>query len=434
MSPRSPSDPPRTDSLGPADGLAPDALAAALRPKDAAERPLPRRVPGTTDATRAALDERRARLADEGIALEALAGRGAEIEPERLAGSIEGFVGFARVPVGVFGPLRLNGSFAQGDFFVPLATSEGTLVASYQHAANVVNRSGGISALCAREGVGRTPSFHFANLAEAEQFRQWLRGRADALAEVVAGGSRFCRLRALETTLLGNVVFVLVDFATGDAAGQNMVTAATQALCARLLEEMPVQPVQWQIEGNLSGDKKASVRSFHGARGKNVSAEVVLTEKQAKRYYDATPRNLVRAWSCAAWGAAQAGSIGIQANYANALAALFIACGQDVACVSEAVTGITRCELDDRGDVYLSVTMPNLIVGTVGGGTYLPTARECLAMLGCEGAGHARKLAEICAAVALCGELAIIGAMASGSFASAHAAASERKKRGSDAD
>jgi hydroxymethylglutaryl-CoA reductase (NADPH) len=152
-----------------------------------------------------------------------------------------------------------------------------------------------------------------------------------------------------------------------------------------------------------------------------VSAELVLQPKQLSRYWRTDAEKMERAWRQAVNGAAQTGAVGLQGNVANALAAMFIACGQDVACVAEATTALTRVERTRTGELYASITLPNLIVGTVGGGTYLPTARECLAMLGCNGAGFAKKLAEICAVVVLAGEIALVGAMASGQFASAHA-------------
>jgi hydroxymethylglutaryl-CoA reductase (NADPH) len=221
---------------------------------------------------------------------------------------------------------------------------------------------------------------------------------------------------------MANTVYVLLEFATGDAAGQNMVTLASQAVCQRILAMMPKAPRSWLVESVLSGDKRASTLAFRSARGRNASAEIVLPARQLGRYWRATPGAFVRSWEQATMGAAQTGSVGLQANVANAIAALFIACGQDVACVAEAVTAATRVELTREGDIYAAITMPNLIVGTVGGGTYLPTAHESLAMLGCVGTGTARKFAEICAVVALAGELSIVGAMASGVFASAHAA------------
>lgn len=382
----------------------------------------PRRLPATTDPSREAMLTRHQRLREEGFDIEQIAGRGSEIEPALLAGSIEGFVGFARVPLGVAGPVRICGAAASGDFFVPLATSEGTLVASFQHAFNAINRCGGARALCSCEQVGRAPCFEFADLAQAGEFARWLPSRLDALRETTAGTSRYCRLLDARAAIVGNTVYVLFDFATGDAAGQNMVTHAAHAICQRVLAETPVAPRSWLVESMLSGDKRASPLPFRAARGRNASAEVLLPARQIERYWRTNADCMVRAWHQAVNGAAQAGTIGLQGNVANAIAALFIACGQDAACVVEATTALTRFERTLSGDVYASITLPNLIVGTVGGGTYLPTAQECLAMLGCAGDGKAGKLAEICAVVALAGELAIVGAMASGNFAGAHAA------------
>ena len=365
---------------------------------------------------------RHQRLRDAGYSVEQISGDGEEIEPALLAGSIEGFVGFARVPLGVAGPVRIHGVAARGEFFVPLATSEGTLVASFQHTFNAINRSGGARALCSDEQVGRAPCFEFANLSEAGDFVQWLPSMLPALCETVMATSRHCRLLRVEASIVGNTVYTVFQFSTGDAAGQNMVTLAAQAICRHLLAQMPVGPRSWLLESMLSGDKRATASPFRATRGRNASAEVVVPAKQIERYWRTDARSMARAWQQAVNGSAQCGAIGLQGNVANALAALFIACGQDAACVVEASTALTRIESTACGDVYASVTLPNLIVGTVGGGTYLPTAMECLALLGCVGTGKASKLAEICAVVALAGELAIVGAMAGGTFAQAHAA------------
>ena len=365
---------------------------------------------------------RHQRLREAGYSVEQISGDGEEIEPALLAGSIEGFVGFARVPLGVAGPVRIHGVAARGEFFVPLATSEGTLVASFQHTFNAINRSGGARALCSDEQVGRAPCFEFANLSEAGDFVQWLPSMLPALCETVMATSRHCRLLRVEASIVGNTVYTVFQFSTGDAAGQNMVTLAAQAICRHLLAQMPVGPRSWLLESMLSGDKRATASPFRATRGRNASAEVVVPAKQIERYWRTDARSMARAWQQAVNGSAQCGAIGLQGNVANALAALFIACGQDAACVVEASTALTRIESTACGDVYASVTLPNLIVGTVGGGTYLPTAMECLALLGCVGTGKASKLAEICAVVALAGELAIVGAMAGGTFAQAHAA------------
>jgi hydroxymethylglutaryl-CoA reductase (NADPH) len=386
------------------------------------EAPPRLRLPATTDSSREALTERRRRLREAGYRIDQISGEAEEVESALLAGSIEGFVGFAKVPLGVAGPVRVQGTAAQGDFFVPFATSEGTLVASFQHAFNAMNRCGGAAALCGDEQVGRAPCFEFANLAEAGEFARWLPSRLSILKETTEGTSRYCRLRTAQASVVGNTVYALFEFSTGDAAGQNMVTLATQAICSRLLADMPKKPQSWLVESMLSGDKRATPMAFRSTRGRNVSAEVLLPSRQVERYWRTDAEKMERAWRQAVNGAAQTGAVGLQGNVANALAALFIACGQDVACVAEATTALTRFERTQAGEVYASITLPNLIVGTVGGGTYLPTAFECLSFLGCAGPGHAQKFAEICAVVALAGELAIVGAMSGGQFASAHAA------------
>jgi hydroxymethylglutaryl-CoA reductase (NADPH) len=386
------------------------------------------RLPSATDHTEETAARRRELLAAAGYATTELAGAGAGIGAEALAGSIEGFVGFAQVPVGVFGPLRVHGEHVDGEVVVPLATSEGALVSSLQHVANLLGRAGGISARCTDQGVQRAPCFSFGELAHTQAFVAWLADSREVLAGVVAEGSRFCRLRDLRTSTVGDTVHVLLSFATGDAAGQNMVTLATQAVCTRILDESPVKPVHWQLEANWSGDKKASQVALQSVRGRRATALATLPDKLCRRYFRAPASALAQAWSHAETGALLAGTVGSQANVANALAGLFIACGQDVACVAEASVGITQVRLDEAGDLRVSVTLPNLIVGTVGGGTYLPTARECLQMLGCAGDGHGPRLAEICAAVALCGEVALNGAMAGGSFAAAHAALGRKRE------
>jgi hydroxymethylglutaryl-CoA reductase (NADPH) len=385
-------------------------------------------MPPCGDASAQAAEKRREVLAAAEIATRELAGEGAGIAPEELTRSIEGFVGFARVPVGVFGPLPIRGAHARGEFWVPIATSEGALVQSYQHVANLLARADGIQARALDQGVQRGPGFTFGDLEQAARFAEWLPGQQETLAQIVAGGSRFCRLKRLECSVEGDAAFVLLTFSTGDAAGQNMVTAAAQAVCGWVLENSPVKPEHWLLESNLSGDKKGTHLVLGSVRGRRATALAVLPDKLCRRYFRSSAAAIVKSWELAVTGATLSGSIGCQGNVANALAGLFIACGQDAACVSEASVAVSRMRLDEQGNALISTTLPNLIVGTVGGGTYLPTARECLAMLGCSGTGKADKLAEICAAVALCGEIALVGALTGGSFAQAHAAVARKSE------
>ena len=384
------------------------------------------KLPSATDSSRAAAERRRELLAGLGRSTAELAGGAAGPEPEELQGSVEGFVGWARVPVGVFGPLRIHGGAVDGEVYCPVATTEGALISSYQHVANLLGRSDGVRAAVTARGVQRAPCFAFRDLPTAQRFAAWVPSLRAELEALVASGSRYCRLEGCDVSVFGNVVYLVLSYATGDAAGQNMVTLATQAVCTRLLDgpagaSEPAVPEHWQLEANLSGDKKASFLALQGVRGRRATAEALLSEKLCRRYFRAGPEDFERAWNHAAAGAALSGTVGVQANVANALAGLFIACGQDVACVAEAAAGLTRIERTPAGELRCAVTLPNLIVGSVGGGTRLSTARECLALAGCAGQGGGDRLAEVAAAVALCGELALCGAMAGGSYATAHA-------------
>lgn len=403
--------------------------AADLAPRLPEDHPLPPSLPGRDDYSAQSMLDRRAFLREQGFAIDQLTGEGDEIAPEALRANIESLVGFARVPVGVIGPLRINGLHAHGDFYVPLATTEGALVASYQRGARIVSLSGGASVLCVVESVSRVPGFVFETLAEAGAFVAYVMSEAETLDDKVKEASRFADLVELQPVIAGKEVYLIFMYTTGDASGQNMVTLTTDHLCRYLVENSPVKPRTWFIEGNMSGDKKATHLSFQSTRGKKVIADVTVPRDLVKKYLHCEPEAIFRYWQVAVVGSLQSGSIGMQGHYANALTALFLAAGQDVACVSEASVGLTRMDVTEKGDFYLSVSLPNLIVGTVGGGTHLPTARECLEMMDCLGAGKAKKLAEICAATVLAGELSIAGALASGEFSSAHATFGRAEKK-----
>lgn len=334
--------------------------------------------------------------------------------------NIENFIGTVKVPVGIAGPLRVNGLFAQGDYDVPLATTEAALVASYSRGAQLITQAGGCSAMLLSEGVTRAPGFAFADLREAGLFVHWVMSEMDTLRAVAEATTRHGKLADLRITVEGNHVYLMFEFTTGDAAGQNMVTIATEAVCAHIEAHSPVRAQYFFVEANLSGDKKASALSFLSVRGKRVTAEIKLPRELVERMLHTTPRRMVDYWRMSAIGGVLSGTLGVNGHYANGLAALYLACGQDAACVAESAVGVTRFEELDDGGLYASVTMPNLIVGTVGGGTGLPSQRACLALLGLAGTGHAQALAEVCAALSLAGELSIIGALAAGHFARAH--------------
>ena len=339
---------------------------------------------------------------------------------EQYARNIENFIGAVRVPVGLAGPLRVNGVHAHGDFYVPLATTEAALVASYSRGAQLVTEAGGCAALVVNEGVSRAPGFAFDTLAEAAVFVAWAAGCIDDFRAAAQQTTKYGRLVDMQLTLEGNHVYLALEFHTGDASGQNMVTIAAQAICDYIDHHTPVRPKYWFVEANMSGDKKATTHSFMSVRGRKVTAEVVLPADLIDRRLHTTAESLVNYSTMSALGGVMSGSIGVQGHYANGLAALFIACGQDAASVAEAAVGVTRFERRGADALYVSVTLPNLIVGTVGGGTGLPSQKACLDILGLAGPGHALAFAEVAAALALAGELSIVGAMAAGHFTRAH--------------
>lgn len=339
---------------------------------------------------------------------------------ERYAHNIENCIGTLKIPVGVAGPLRINGLFAHDDYYVPLATTEAALVASYHRGSRLITAAGGCTAFLHDDMVSRSPGFIFKDLKEVGQFILWVTEHYDDFTDIAAQTSRHGRLIDMRITLEGNHVYMNLDYSTGQAAGQNMVTIATAAIVKWILEHTPIHPQHTFVEANFSGDKKASALSFITVRGKKVTAEVTLSAELIQKYLHTTPQAMATYWKMAALGGVMSGSIGVQGHFANGLAALYLATGQDAACVSESSIGITRMEVIGDGALYATVTLPNIIVGTVGGGTTLPTQAAGLKMLGLQGEAQAHALAEICACLCLAGELSIIGALCADHFASAH--------------
>lgn len=339
---------------------------------------------------------------------------------EVYSANIENCIGTVKMPVGIAGPIRVNGSFAKGDYYLPMATTEAALVASYHRGAVVLSKAGGCSAVILAEGVTRSPGFAFASISEMLLFAHWVLTHKEQLKEVAATTTRFGKLEDIRFAAQGSHLYLLCDFTTGDAAGQNMVTIATQALCDFLISQTPVKPQYWFVEANASGDKKAAAQSFTTVRGKKVTAEALIPGKYIERFLHTTSERMVQYWQMSVLGGVMTGTISVQGHYANGLAALFIACGQDAACVAEAAVGITRFARMENDDLYVSVTLPNMIVGTVGGGTKLPSQQAALQLMGLAGAGHAKAFAEVCAAAVLAGEISIIGSLSAGDFTKAH--------------
>jgi len=375
------------------------------------------------------ISERLSMLVEEtGEKFDFLSGKNRLIDLSLLEGNIENYIGMTMVPTGVIGPLRVTGIDARGDFFVPLATTEGALVASFHRGAKACLLAGGASAVCLNEAVQRCPVFKFDNLAVLGQFVAWVLPKLTKFQKIATETSCYAQLLDVKANIEGNHLTLVFEYYTGDASGQNMVTICTDAICQYIIATSPIKPVNWYIEGNFSGDKKATALSFTNVRGKKVTAEITLPGEIVETVLRTTSTAMADYWRTSTIGVIQSGAIGAQGHYANGLAALFLATGQDVACVAEAATGITRMECNDDGSLYASITLPNLIVGTIGGGTGLPTQRECLELMDCYGTGKANKFAEICGALLLAGELSIAAALSAGHFTTAHKKLGRKKK------
>ncbi|MBN8680670.1 MAG: hydroxymethylglutaryl-CoA reductase [Chitinophagales bacterium] len=393
-----------------------ETLISNLRPDDS---PLPSGMP--KDYSAEATRERLEHLAEQRPnTLKYLIPDESHPDLERLEGSIENFIGFTQVPTGVVGPLKVNGSVAKGHYYVPLATTEGALVASYHRGAKAASRAGGVASACLTEGVRRSPLFGFNTIEDAIRFLVWTTDQKATFFEIAQSKTRHGKLTDIHLNMEGNHVILTFEYLTGDASGQNMVTICTDAVCQYIAAHCPIPMKYWFVEGNYSGDKKASALSFTTVRGKKVTAECILPADILANVLKTSARTMEEYWRASTVSVIQSGSIGAQGHFANGLTALFMATGQDVACVSEAAVGVTRMECVNNDELYVSVTLPNLIVGTVGGGTKFTTQQECLQLMDCAGAGKARHFAEICGALLLCGEISIAAALSEGHFTKAH--------------
>ena len=341
------------------------------------------------------------------------------VSPTQVAGNVENFLGVAQVPIGLAGPLRIDGEHAQGDFYVPLATTEGTLVASYSRGMRVLSECGGVKVTVVKHSMQRAPVFCFADAREARDFGHWLVEHFLAVKAAAEGTTRVGKLVDIEQYALGNLLHTRFNYTTGDAAGQNMTGKATWAACEWIQAQHPLRP-RYILSGSMDTDKKHSAINTLRTRGKRVIAEATIRNEVIQRLMRVDTGTLFRARQISTAGSFMAGSAYNGPHAANGITAMFIATGQDVANVAESHAGITYAQLLDDGDYYWSVTLPSLIVASYGGGTGLPTQRECLEMLGCYGQGKADRLAEIVGAVVLAGDVSLGSAVLAGDWVSSH--------------
>ncbi len=340
-------------------------------------------------------------------------------EPSVLQGNIENFIGVAQVPIGLAGPILINGEYAAGEFFVPLATTEGTLVASYNRGMKLLRESGGVTTTVVDDAMQRAPVFVFKSAREARDFSVWIKENFDEIKIKAETTTSVGKLRDIQQFPASRFLYLRFNFTTGDAAGQNMVTQATQAACVWINEVYPYIE-RFQLEGSFATDKKTSFVNTLHTRGKKVVAEATIPAEKLKKIMHVSVEQIFEARLASQFGGYLAGVNNNGAHSANGITAMFIACGQDVANVAESSAAAVYAEITNSGDYYFSITLPSLIVATYGGGTGLPTQRECLEIMDCYGAGKAKKFAEIAAATVLCGELSLGTAVIADEWVSSH--------------
>ena len=342
------------------------------------------------------------------------------LPPESVSGNTENFIGVVQMPLGVAGPYLINGEHAQGEFYISLATTEGTLVASYSRGMRVVSESGGVSVSVVDEFMQRAPLFEFATAREAIAFSHWLDTRYDDIKAEAEKSSSVAKLQHIQKWVIANKLFTRFNYTTGDAAGQNMTGKATYIACQWILKQYNGAFTNFSLSSGIETDKKHSHMNLLHPRGKRVVAEAIIKRDVLLTTMRADPAKMVKLRQRTILGSLLAGSAYNGPHSANGIASLFIATGQDEANVVESHTGIAFMELTDDGDLYYSVTLPSVICASYGGGTGLATQRECLEMLGCYGKGKAKKLAEIVGATVLAGDLSLAAAIVSDEWVSSH--------------
>ena len=347
------------------------------------------------------------------------------LRADKLTGNIENLIGSVELPVGIAGPLQINGINAQGQYFLPMATTEGALLASTSRGASVITKSGGVTTRVLRQQMMRVPLFVLSNMHDAIMFSNSITEHVEQLQQQVKQVSQYAKLIQVDPVLIGNQVHVRFIYETGDAAGQNMTTTSTWHACQWLMKHMQktlsIQFEDFWIEGNMAGDKKVNYQSFIAGRGTRVSAEVFIPSEVLYQTLKVTPEQMIKCHQLGMAGACQSGMVGYNINTANVIAAIYAATGQDIACVHESSVAQLHMQAEENG-IYASILLPSLVVGTVGGGTGLSRQQQMLEMIGCVGPGKVGKFAEIIASYCLALDISTMSAIISGQFASAHEA------------
>jgi hydroxymethylglutaryl-CoA reductase (NADPH) len=325
-------------------------------------------------------------------------------------------IGIAQIPLGVAGPIKISGDHIQGDFYIPLVTTEGALVASVSRGCKAVSLSDGAQVAIFRVGTTRGPVFYTGSIKKSAELFKWIKENSAKIAEYSGKTSHHLKFKKADVRTQGSYGFVRFYFDTEDAMGMNMVTIATQELTKLIEKEVGIKCVS--VAGNFDIDKKPAWINFIRSRGFKVWAEVIVPQKVIKDILKTTAAEIFEVWLAKCMiGSAMSGSMGFNAQYANIVAAFFAATGQDIAHTVEGSMGMTTAKVLENGDLYFSVYLPAVMLGTVGGGTNLATQKEAINITG---AKKSEELAEVLGGAVLAGELSLLSSLAEGSLASTH--------------
>ena len=337
--------------------------------------------------------------------------------PEDLKGIIENHIGYMKIPMALAGPLQVDGGYAKGEYYVPLCTLEGTLAISMTRGMVATKRCGGIRVNHIKQELSRAPVFMFDDLKQADQFSGWIKRNFKSIKKIADSTSNYGKLLRIDRYPIQN--YIILDFIldTGNAAGQNMVTLAAKVACDYIKNKTGADFI---LESGFNSDKKASARNMIMGRGHSVIAETTITNSVIRRILKADMLEMEKMQRVGPTVTRLAGTEGCHLHISNALTAIYLATGQDTACVAENAIGHYQTEPIDDG-VKFRLTLPTLTVGTVGGGTRLLPQKQNLKLLGCDKGKHSsKKLAEIIAASTLALEISLFSAIASDTFTKAH--------------
>ena len=365
----------------------------------------------------ASIVERRRALCEGAAGRPLLHAAGEPVPLEAAQGNIENLIGYLQVPLGIAGPLWAHTSTGSTEVYVPMATTEGAMVASYSRGMRLMAQAGGAHTQTLAEGLSQHPMLVFGDGAAAGRAGRWAQDHQRELAEIVVGISQHGRLARIEPQVIGRRLLLRLVFTTGDAIGINMAAHATDRIAARVAEACSAE--RYFVHGQ-DVEKRANARALVEGRGRSVLAELTIPRELLRESMRVEPEALAEIHRTYCVGYAQLGTQNWAVQIANGLAAVMLACGQDVAYLTECATGWLDLEVTGEGDLYAAVTLPNLIVGTVGGGTSLPSAQECLDVMGCRGSGQVGRFAELLAATALAGDLSLMAAFCQHEFVAAH--------------